>query len=395
MSDIRFMHMASFYPAYLKKFYADRPGLAEQDYATQYRTLMDDCFAWADFWKRNLEERGGFTAEEIVLNAEPLQKRWAAEHGARYSADNWAIDIMHAQIETFRPDVLFPHDILFLTPEERRTLKRRHPSIQLQLAWDGIASHDPEMFAGTDIMMTWLDRSVEYYAGAGFDTHQMWPGFEGRILTRLKENGDAPEWTNRSYGLSFVGSIMDSRGMHQRRRDILGKVAYKHGLTLYASNFGLPALKHYEIQLKRLIKSAWQPGHIEDLRIHGALRRRNRGPAFGLRMYGILANSKITLNSHLDGTGDRAGNMRMYEATGCGACLLTDWKPNLGEIFVPDEEVVAYRSVDECLEKIRYLEDHPEVAAEIARKGQERTLSRYSLKERVQLAAQKFEQRLS
>ena len=39
-----------------------------------------------------------------------------------------------------------------------------------------------------------------------------------------------------------------------------------------------------------------------------------------------------------------ANNMRLYEATGVGALLVTDWKENLGEMFEPGKEVVAYRS---------------------------------------------------
>ena len=43
--------------------------------------------------------------------------------------------------------------------------------------------------------------------------------------------------------------------------------------------------------------------------------------------------------------------MRLFEATGSGACLVTDWKENLGELFEPDVEVVTYRSVAECVKK--------------------------------------------
>lgn len=49
-----------------------------------------------------------------------------------------------------------------------------------------------------------------------------------------------------------------------------------------------------------------------------------RPPAFGLEMYNLLKNSLITFNLHTDFTYGSVGNIRMFEATGMGACLLTD-----------------------------------------------------------------------
>ena len=90
-------------------------------------------------------------------------------------------------------------------------------------------------------------------------------------------------------------------------------------------------------------------------------------------MYGVLARSRITLNHHGD-VGPYANNLRLYEATGMGALLLTDAKDNLGEMFHLGEEVLAYHDAHECAEMIqRYLDDEPE-RARIAAAGRERTL---------------------
>ncbi len=50
-------------------------------------------------------------------------------------------------------------------------------------------------------------------------------------------------------------------------------------------------------------------------------------------MYQVLRRSRITLNSHIDLAGREAGNMRLFEATGVGAFLLTDFKDNLHTLF--------------------------------------------------------------
>jgi spore maturation protein CgeB len=88
------------------------------------------------------------------------------------------------------------------------------------------------------------------------------------------------------------------------------------------------------------------------------------------------------LNSHLDGTGDWATNQRLFEVTGCGVALLTDRKSNLGELFDIDRECVAYDSAEDCVEKARWLADHPAERAAIAARGQRRTLTDHSVFQR-------------
>ena len=44
--------------------------------------------------------------------------------------------------------------------------------------------------------------------------------------------------------------------------------------------------------------------------------------------------------------------MRLFEATGVGAFLLTDFKDNLHTLFAPDRDVAVWRSIDDCLAAI-------------------------------------------
>ena len=62
-------------------------------------------------------------------------------------------------------------------------------------------------------------------------------------------------------------------------------------------------------------------------------------PKFGKAMYELLAKSLVTFNAHgqCDANNGRtkfvAGNIRLFEATGSGCCLLTDNLPHLEEFF--------------------------------------------------------------
>ena len=77
--------------------------------------------------------------------------------------------------------------------------------------------------------------------------------------------------------------------------------------------------------------------------------------------------------------------MRLYEATGMGACLVTDQKSNLANLFKIDEEIVAYNNPEEAAEKIRYLINNPEVARQIAKAGQDRTLKDHTYSKRMEM----------
>ncbi len=100
-------------------------------------------------------------------------------------------------------------------------------------------------------------------------------------------------------------------------------------------------------------------------------------------MYRALRRSRITLNSHIDMAGREAGNMRLFEATGVGTFLLTDFKDNLHTLFEPDRDVAAWRSVDDCLNAIdRYLNDEDARAA-VARAGKARTMAQHTYRQRA------------
>ncbi len=47
-------------------------------------------------------------------------------------------------------------------------------------------------------------------------------------------------------------------------------------------------------------------------------------------------------------------NCRTFEAAGCGAFQIADWKPTLPDLFVPDQEIVTFTSREELKDKVDY-----------------------------------------
>jgi spore maturation protein CgeB len=82
--------------------------------------------------------------------------------------------------------------------------------------------------------------------------------------------------------------------------------------------------------------------------------------------------------------------MRLFEATGMGAMLLTDEDSDIGLVFEPGVEVVTYSSYEDCVEKIRYFLEHESERERIALKGQERTFNDHSLNARYTFVAEQL-----
>ena len=155
--------------------------------------------------------------------------------------------------------------------------------------------------------------------------------------------------------VSFVGTVSPD---HRQRITLLEAVAEQYDLKLFGSPpQALPAAS--------------------------PLHRCFQGEVWGADMYQVLRRSKITLNSHIDMAGREAGNMRLFEATGVGAFLLTDFKDNLHTLFAPDREVAVWRSIDDCLAAIGRAMGDDDGRAEIARAGQARTMTQHTYRHRT------------
>jgi hypothetical protein len=108
-------------------------------------------------------------------------------------------------------------------------------------------------------------------------------------------------------------------------------------------------------------------------------------PVFGLAMYRVLGESLIVLNAHV-GMTRYAANLRLTEACAMGACLVTDAKEGLHDMFAPDE-VVAYRSPAEAASLTKALLASPADAAAIGARAHARIMRDHSYRVRSQQIA--------
>jgi hypothetical protein len=251
-----------------------------------------------------------------------------------------------AQVRQLAPDVLYCQDLSFLSPSAMAEARR-----YARLVVGQIASPLPamEFLRGFDLILTSFPHFVPRFRAMGIASEYFRIGFEPSVLERI----GAPA---RTRDVTFVGGISPA---HAHGNALLEALARHVPLEVFG--YGADALPR-----------------------NSALRACHRGEVWGLAMYRTLAESKITINRHIDVAEDYANNMRLYETTGCGALLLTDAKRNLGEFFRVGEEILAYRNADEAITLVQqYIAD--EGARErIARAGGARTLAEHTYEARMQ-----------
>lgn len=376
---MRLLKIGVYYPVYLEQFYARRPGLAAQPYAAQHAALIEDCFGSSDFWTKALSELGYQTCD-LVLNAEPMQKIWAAERGRTFGEENWLFGIAAAQVADFRPDVLIVADYSTVTAAFLRHLRDVCPSLRLVLGWCGAPYRDGSVFSECDVVLSCVPELVAHFCEQGVRSRHVNHAFEPRVMKRIDATA-AP-----TADFVFLGSIVKSNQFHLERERILMRLVEETDLQIWSEagvaqprmplTYGGAARRAARLLLGRRAQPQPEP-------LDARIARRARPPLFGLEMFQQLHDSRVALNTHIDISPVNASNMRLFEATGVGTCLLTDWKANLPELFQTDAEVVAYHDAAECVEKVKYLLAHEAERRRIAAAGQRRTLRDHTFASRA------------
>ena len=344
---MRLLILDTCYGAFLDAHYGRNPGLSDRPYGTQWRALMDTFFGTADAYSHFLGELG-VDAHEVVLNCAPLQAAWVREHAPELAGgDPTGDSILLRQVDEFAPDVVYFQNLHVLSDETLGQLRARGLFVAGQIASEAPGPDRLRMF---DLILTSFPHFVARFEALGVRTAYFRIGFDPRVLEALGHDG-----TPR-HDVVFIGALNGLR--HRRGNKVLAAAARRVPVEFWG----------YDTR-------GWAPW--------SPIRRRYQGQAWGLDMFRVLRSSRIALNRHIGAAGPYANNMRLYEATGVGALLLTDEKVNLAELFEPGREVVTYRTAGELAEQARHLLEHEEERSAIAAAGQARTLREHTYAKRM------------
>jgi spore maturation protein CgeB len=377
---VKFLIANTDYEEFLSGLYAQHLGLSEKSYGEQLRIRYASRFGVADFYSRNLRSLG-HEAQDVYVNNLPMQRAWAREFGARDAPhtslvrrfldrlwqetdrpivrrlrplirswcrqDGEACRILVGQVEQQRPDVFLNQAMDGI---DGRWMRRIRPYVRMiigQHAATPLPDHSD--YSGYDLIVSSFPPTVEFFQRKGIPAVLHRLGFDPDVLPAQVED-------DRTYPVTFVGSL--SR-VHKSR------IAWLERLCTL-----VPELR------------IWGPG-IDGIDPSSPLRRRHMGVVWGREMYEVLLRSQITLNHHGD-VDPYANNCRLFEATGAGAMLVTDWKANLQDLFDVGREVAAYRAAEDCAQIIRHYLRHEDARRAMAEAGQARTLRDHTYRIRMQ-----------
>jgi SAM-dependent methyltransferase len=335
----------TYYEKFLTDHYRSNPNLRNASYQVQKSSLQSTCFGDCDFYSKGLM-KAGWRSQDLIVNCNLLQESWNRENACNCEGLSIAIE----QIRRLRPQVVYLQDLGIAT---RDFLAAIRPHVTLIVGQ--IASPIPPQadLAGFDIIISSFPHFVARLRQAGITAYYQPLAFDPLILDKIGH-------CRKSYPVTFVGGISP---VHGKGTELLEQLARLTPLEFW--------------------------GYGADTLASGSpISNRHHGEIWGLEMFRLLAQSGITINRHIDVAENYANNMRLFEATGCGALLITDYKDNLNDLFEIGKEIVVYRSVEECASLINYYLAHPAAADEIAKAGQARTLRDHKYDQRMKQTAE-------
>jgi spore maturation protein CgeB len=379
------------YSGSLDSFYQKNPEIDRFLYEEHLRAFLDNSTEFVGSYLKNFRKLG-FDAKGIIANDKVLQKKWEKEHRIN---NHKTEEILFEQVKSFQPEILWIENLSLVDEEWLNNVRKNVKSIRLIIGYHcaPINSKIKESIKGIDLIITCTPGLKLLFESYGKESFLVYHGFDSDILSRL--NNLQGQYSN---GFVFSGSLTTGGNFHDDRIRLIEQILKeKLEIDLYVnieSKFRIRTKQAIFLinSLFRNIGLGQVAGNFRILE-HGkarienysdALLSKRKPPLFGMDMYNLFYRSKIVLNYHIGVAGDYAGNMRMFEVTGVGSCLLTDNKKNISDLFEPDNEIVVYKNADECIAKAKWLLENDEERKKISVKGQQKTLESHTVLSRCE-----------
>lgn len=355
------------YPKFINTSFKNNPRWLSYSYEKQIEEYFSLFFGTSNFYSKNIKKLCE-DAKDVVINNQYLQKKWLKEKNIKYSKileildknritrtlkrkfylkNDWYYRAMLEQIKEYKPDVIYVQLMAHVSPLFLKKIKKHCKLIVGQIACPIPPLSD---FSKFDLILSTVPNYVEKFRKKGLNSEYFKLGFEDTLLQYLKKKDNQP-------GVVHVGGYGK---VHNERNDLLEKVS------------------------NRIKIDFWGYGE-NNLMKNSPILNNFHGESWGLDMFNVLYNSKITTTKHIDSVaGKYAANMTLYEATGVGTLLITDEKENLSEIFEIGKEIETYNNAEDLTKKIKYYLEHEEERLKIAKAGQARTLRDHTYKKRME-----------
>lgn len=228
-------------------------------------------------------------------------------------------------LNIFKPDLLFVIKGERLKPSTIRLFKCK------KFLWDNdnFQEFNTELVKEFDYVATPAEDLIPRYAELGVKAFWLNYPYDPEI--------HRPMNLPKKYNITFIGTYYPERAWLIEQVNLLG-----NKIEIYGNGWGEIGYQTQRVSAERMVE--------------------------------IYNESKIILNIHQKAMAKHKvkANLRIYEALGTGAFVLTDYCKGMEEIFIDGEHLVVYEDIEDLNWKIEYYLNNDEEREKIARQGHER-----------------------
>ena len=303
-----------------------------------------------------------------------------------------------------KPNIVFFQHRPHVTKSVIKQIRKDFNFVRLIIAHNGFLI-DADEFSETDIILCAFPSYLKNYKKKHNNVYLFYHYFNENITNKIsvkKKDIDIsfignsgyllPNHYNRFYLLDFLLTNTNIKCWidenHFFNNSIKNKIInlFKN-IIFYQPSILIKFEKYFHKIFSEVYEEKIILKNLNELKVNYKLSEKfiNRcfKPVYGLNMYSILFRSKISINSHMLKSNKEVGNMRLFEATGAGSCVLTDDGNNLKDLFEINKEIITYKNKYDCIDKIKYFGKNFNEANEIARNGRQKTLKNHTSKNRA------------
>ena len=366
---VKFLRISSIYPEFIK--IVGKKINQNNSYEKILSDVFDAKYSVSNYISKELSKKG-YVCNEIIHNFKILQKKWLHQYGDIKINDK----VIYQQIKYYNPDILYVGDINLLNKEFREKVKSIS-DVKLILCFH-CAPFQKKIFDNlffADSIITCTEGYREKITKIlKKDTLLMQHAFNNISEINFNEK--------RDIDISFLGSLFLNNKLHVGRIEIIYKLIRNYKKNYIAINFAKYFLLDFFIFIFDSIIKFNFLKNIKTFYKIIYIFLFSKKPVFGKDMLDILKKTKIVINKHIEDT-KYAGNMRLFEGTGSGCLLITDYKKDLEKLFHIDSEITAYNDDSQIIEKINFYLQNEKKRLKIAENGYKKTTAIHNYRNRI------------
>lgn len=332
------------YPAYHEQLI--RLARKESSFDSYKKILLIDRFSACHILKP--VDDGDAAAFFTSADHFPLQALWAKAQGMPKTSQ--PREILLAQIEHHRTEVFYNLDPMGYGSD---FIRRLPGCVKCSIAWRAAPSPGAD-FSAYSLVVCNFPSILKSYQERGWRSAYLSPAHDP-VMDSFAAN------TQRPIDVLFVGGY--SRH-HSRRAEVLEAVAAQRkelNIVFHLDRSRLTRLAESTVGRLLPLKKHRRPTEICEV---------TADPVFGLDLYAAISKAKIVLNGAVDMAGEDRGNMRCFEAMGCGALMVSD-AGRYPEGMIDGQTIRTYETSEHVVGLLRSLLAQPSELERVAKRGHE------------------------